>query len=73
MKEFILVMTMLMNGAQPTTVEQRFSTHEDCESARVAVLKNAALVSAKLRRQREQHGMRYQIPQTVAVCTKASN
>jgi len=48
MPEFILMVTLMLGGAEPATVESRFESREACEAAMGAVLETARRYEAMI-------------------------
>ncbi len=70
MNSFVLVVTVVLTATEPSRFEAYFSSEADCESARTAILKEASLFSAILRRQERSGGVVIGIPQVSAVCSQ---
>lgn len=74
MNAFVLIVTFSISGTSgPSKFEADFASRAACENAQVAVLKEAALFSAYLRRLERERNIVIGIPQTTAVCHEANS
>jgi len=70
--KFLLVTTVLISGLTAHTDDAQFSTNDDCQAARVLVLRNAAMTNALMIV--EQVGSDKPVSfEMVAVCKPISN
>jgi hypothetical protein len=73
MNGFILAVTIALTGSPASTIDAKFSSEVDCESARRIVQKQAALFAATLRKQEIDGKVVIGIPEVAAVCKAISN
>ena len=73
MKEFALVVTIMWQGSVHSTEVAKLSSLEECESARAALLKTAAISGAYVRMKQADYDVAFEVPATNAECKEISN